>query len=826
VTTGAPIYLVSACSSGEEFVAAFRRYADKTGLFVPVAEPLAPGKRAVVALTLKDGGVMIEGVAEVIASSAKPSALHGRIGMTIRFVEADAPSKTVLAELEKARLSMKPPPPSVPPRAATVPAEPRPVPPAPGGRIDAANALAECVMIGDVSGLREGSGKVAAPAKGQKFVIPSIPNAPPRPRDPSKPPPFGATPASPPATSPAPTPVAAAPAPPAPTPPAPLAPTLPPPAPTGPRSNPSPRGKSTTSPPRFPTPVAPLPITKLPAQPAPPPPPEPAPPIVPVRPIQDVDLAEPTDINVAPPARDSAKPFDVPTVDSGKAFVPPLPTAELEAPTDPPSRQPSNASQILAAIPSGGDWTMTPDAAAPTVLPAPGAATPAIPEPTPAPGPPPGPPTGDWTISLTDAGWGEPQKVAAPAVPPPVPPPPPPAAPVQPKTGNPVMAVSSDKLLDTGDPEDRPTSIGPKIEIDPTLMEPLTPMPADDEAAALAPPPTAPQTIPMNTATSTLSGVGPAPAPFPMGAYTTPLPGTMQAPNIPPPLMPARMPQMQPQMQAQIAPGTPMMPPTPDPASIMGFPNPSRMVTDGGTGFFINDSAQVPRYPSEATVALDPAGKRQRNLILGIAGAVILLGIVIVVLALHGRGDGSSKVATPPRDGSNDRGSATARVVVPPAGSDAVADAHAQAPTTCTIDLQTTPPGADVALDSDKGNVLGTTPGTFTLPCDAETKLLIKRSHYVSLVKSVTATASPQQLTVKLSRIVFAVKVTSAPPGATITVGGKTVGVTPTTIKVPGFDPVAVTVTKDGYATDTQKLAVKQNNYAHHVVLKKAARHR
>src|SRR5882672_9507204 len=96
VTTGAPIYLVSACSSGEEFVAAFRRYADRTGLFIPVADPLPSGRRGLLALTLKDGGVMIEGLAEVIASSAKPSALHGRIGMTIRFVEPDARSRTVL----------------------------------------------------------------------------------------------------------------------------------------------------------------------------------------------------------------------------------------------------------------------------------------------------------------------------------------------------------------------------------------------------------------------------------------------------------------------------------------------------------------------------------------------------------------------------------------------------------------------------------------------------------------------------------------------------------------------------------------------------------
>ena len=48
----------------EEFVAAFRRYADRTGLFVPIAEPLPQGRRGRVALTLKDGRVWYERPAE------------------------------------------------------------------------------------------------------------------------------------------------------------------------------------------------------------------------------------------------------------------------------------------------------------------------------------------------------------------------------------------------------------------------------------------------------------------------------------------------------------------------------------------------------------------------------------------------------------------------------------------------------------------------------------------------------------------------------------------------------------------------------------------
>ncbi len=188
MTTGVPIYLVSACVSGEEFVAAFRRYADRNGLFVPIAKPIPAGRRGRFAVTLTTGGVMLEGDAEIVSSGTSPSVLHGRTGMTLRFLDPDIKTKTVLGELEAARLARQPGPPSVPPRPADVPAQPRPVPPAPSGRIDANTALAECVAIGDVDALEAA---VAAPLKaGPRFVVPTIPPvaAAQRPRTPSSPP--------------------------------------------------------------------------------------------------------------------------------------------------------------------------------------------------------------------------------------------------------------------------------------------------------------------------------------------------------------------------------------------------------------------------------------------------------------------------------------------------------------------------------------------------------------------------------------------------------------------------------------------------------------
>lgn len=168
-------------------MAAFRRYADRTGVFVPIAEPIPVGRKGRFALTLKDGSVMVEGEAEVISSARTPSVLHGRVGMTIRFSDPDPTSKTVLVELEKARLVPKPAAPSVPPRAADVPAAPRAIPPNPGGRIDRSNALAECVAIGDLDALAVVAAQAAKP--GARFVVPTIPpvvGA--RPKAPSTPP--------------------------------------------------------------------------------------------------------------------------------------------------------------------------------------------------------------------------------------------------------------------------------------------------------------------------------------------------------------------------------------------------------------------------------------------------------------------------------------------------------------------------------------------------------------------------------------------------------------------------------------------------------------
>lgn len=877
VSTGAPIYLVSACVSGEEFVAAFRRYADRNGLFIPIAEPLPAGRKGRFALTLRDGGVMVEGEAEIVSAGKTPSPVHGRVGMTLKFVEPDDRSKTVLSELEKARLAMKPPPLSVPPRPAEIPATPRPVPPPVAGRIDANNALAECVAIGEIGALADAI--KSAPAR---FVVPSIPpvgtprpntpSTPPRAHTPSVPPiparpkpPTDAPPAIPPlgkssgSQAAIPTAVVPASSAPLPTNPTPTIPTIVPstkstqPAavvpPPGKPEPPAPQGTSDTMlAMRAPAEVRSKITRTQQAVVAPPPalakqptttadddndepiePPAPSPRIAELVPVPQTTDTIDIESNLAliagdtaeiaavkpPPADEQTQtnfvlPMRPPAKPAPKEVAPPTPTVappilpenarSFVSPEDVEIAEPTELSEIdpeiaaaaarkttigVAVVPEGvtvlpaeqvRDTSLmdaqqptagvvgprTVDGRAPTI-------PPEVQEPT---------PSGDWIVQT---GTGLPTITPVEHAPDSTKlptgdwtialdsgspdgwsEPSKVEKPQLPQPGPPVLAVASAEPLESKPDADRPADdSGPKVQIDPTLIQPLTPMPGDDNSFTPMP----------------ADALAPPSASYPQQHPIVPMSGF----------------------------------PTPAP------PNPA--------------FAMRPPFDARGSAPHLPAPANRRRIVVIALSALLVVAVGVVALITLGGGSrpattaGSGAAPTPtPAAGS------AAQVAAPGSGSAAIAAGSGSAsaqlveekpPGTCKVAVTTVPEGAELVIGKQ---VVGKSNTTLELPCDVATKLVVRKATFVSQTRPITPTSDSKPLKIALSKQLFTVKVSSKPPGATVTAHGKSLGVTPMITKLPAFEATTLVFTKDGFTKATQKITPKANNQALQATLQRKRR--
>jgi hypothetical protein len=182
-------------------------------------------------------------------------------------------------------------------------------------------------------------------------------------------------------------------------------------------------------------------------------------------------------------------------------------------------------------------------------------------------------------------------------------------------------------------------------------------------------------------------------------------------------------------------------------------------------------------------------------------------------------------VATPPADAAEARPIAAAQVdaaaeVPAPTPPDS-GSAAAAAPSECTFDVTSIPAGAEVLLD--KG-VVGTTPAKLTHPCDVELKLTFRKARFLSAERKYTPTSAGKPLKVALARPTFSVKVSSTPSGATVTVGGRAQGVTPTTIRLTANEQSTLTFSKEGFTTATMQVTPKGNNLTVTSTLKRAPR--
>lgn len=107
---------------------------------------------------------------------------------------------------------------------------------------------------------------------------------------------------------------------------------------------------------------------------------------------------------------------------------------------------------------------------------------------------------------------------------------------------------------------------------------------------------------------------------------------------------------------------------------------------------------------------------------------------------------------------------------------------------------------------------LGVTPIDARLPCGKH-KLSIGRSRYLRALRTVDLVAGkPGEVTIKLQRPSYTLRITSEPSGAMIKVAGKRVGAAPCSVEVPGFKSVSIEAEKRGYTIMKQSIYAKRDN--------------
>jgi hypothetical protein len=120
----------------------------------------------------------------------------------------------------------------------------------------------------------------------------------------------------------------------------------------------------------------------------------------------------------------------------------------------------------------------------------------------------------------------------------------------------------------------------------------------------------------------------------------------------------------------------------------------------------------------------------------------------------------------------------------------------------------------------DQTKVLGTTPARIPLPC-SPVELVFRKGRLAQVTRTVRPTPGGVKLKVTLVRQSVLVRVSSTPEGATITLNGKPLGVTPTTVRVPAFESSSLLITKDGYEHATEAVTPKSSGATIRTRLKK-----
>jgi hypothetical protein len=136
----------------------------------------------------------------------------------------------------------------------------------------------------------------------------------------------------------------------------------------------------------------------------------------------------------------------------------------------------------------------------------------------------------------------------------------------------------------------------------------------------------------------------------------------------------------------------------------------------------------------------------------------------------------------------------------------------------CRLDVTPTPAGTKVIVDD---NAIGPSPISFTGPCDKH-KVQLLHPRYKQDVRFVALTAgATTKLEVTLIRPTHQLAIKTDPPGATISIRGRSAGTSPTTVAIMGFSGVDVSISHQGYETVTKRVYSKTSNDTLQVSLKR-----
>ncbi|MBA3394768.1 MAG: PEGA domain-containing protein, partial [Deltaproteobacteria bacterium] len=241
--------------------------------------------------------------------------------------------------------------------------------------------------------------------------------------------------------------------------------------------------------------------------------------------------------------------------------------------------------------------------------------------------------------------------------------------------------------------------------------------------------------------------------------------------------------------------------------------------------------------PVPAGERFAPVGARLGRGKLVVAGGAIAVAVVAVMLVVRARSSDDAKPAAPPR---------RAAVVEPPAvvappplppepvvepepdPTDGDEVAETSQPTTdipvvgegpCRLDVTTTPAGTLVLVD---GQSIGPSPISIAGPCQKR-RVDLTHPRYKAAQKFVTLDAAkPTAIDVMMTRPTHALQVITNPPGATISIGGRRAGTSPTVVQLMGFSGIDVKIERRGFETVTKRVYSKKPQDKLAVTLKRS----